>query len=236
MKIIWGCFYAGHVSPTKQICLALLLPPDASGKHISLRGAPLMLLLIAAAQQAAHPCIMPPNGSTTGKCQSRDFGICRRRKAKHLASVSPLSLTQHIAKGTCPLCRTSSEVSHVMHSVRDTTEVEAALEPYVRVLLSLSLAPPQELLSVIGSLVYLQPHLACATSPFSGWQNTLAGPILTGQTVCKHNVARKKCQLQRFLVPHRAWYCLSPACSGSVMLAPELGVESLLVFWCKYQN
>lgn len=159
-----GLLFCRACDPTKQICLALLLPPDASGKHISLRGAPLMLLLIAAAQQAAHPCIMPPNGSTTGKCQSRDFGICKRRKAKHLASVSPLSLTQHIAKGTCPLCRTSSEVSHVMHSVRDTAEVE----PYVRVLLSLSLAPPQELLSVIGSLVYLQPHLACATSPFSG--------------------------------------------------------------------
>ena len=61
-----------------------------------------MLLLIAVAQQAAHPCIMPPNGSTTGNCQSQDSGICNLREAKHFASVSPLLLTQHIAKGKCP--------------------------------------------------------------------------------------------------------------------------------------
>lgn len=75
-----------------------------------------MLLHIAEAQQAPHPSIMPPNGSATGKCQSQDFGVCNMREATHLASVSPLNLTQHIAKGTCPLCRTSSVVSHTMQS------------------------------------------------------------------------------------------------------------------------
>lgn len=60
-----------------------------------------MLLHTGLAQQAAHHCIMSPNGSTTGKCQSQVFGTCNPREAKLEASVSPLFLTQHITKGSC---------------------------------------------------------------------------------------------------------------------------------------
>lgn len=78
------------------------------------KGLQWMLLLIAAAQQAALRRIMPPAGSTTGKCQSRDFGIYNLRKAKHLASVSLLSLTQHIVESSCPQSGTSSGVIQTM--------------------------------------------------------------------------------------------------------------------------
>lgn len=110
-----------------------------------------MLPLIAAAQQATHPCIMPPNGSTIGKCQSRDFGICNLGEAKHVASVSPLSLTQHTANGTCPLFWTSSGVSHAMQR-----EGKWQLDMNMLV----NLAPPEELLCVMS---YSKSHLSAAS-------------------------------------------------------------------------
>lgn len=97
--------------------LAVFLSPVGVWKtHITVGGSSRCCCTFSEAQHAVHPSIMPPNGSTTGKCQSRDSGICNVRQAAHLASVSPLTLTQHSAKGTCPLCRTSSVVSHAIQS------------------------------------------------------------------------------------------------------------------------
>lgn len=149
-----------------------------------------MLLLVAAAQQAAHPCIMPPNGSSTGKCQSQDFGIYNMKEAKkHLGSVSPLSLTQHIAKGTSPLCRTSSGVSHATQS---------AGEWGLTMIKVVNMAWLERLLSFI----YQQPLLACETSPFIRRQNTLTGPA-----ACTHRTsAAKLFQWARYSLLLHVWF------------------------------
>lgn len=75
-----------------------------------------MLLFIAVVQQVTHPCVTPPNGNTTGTCQSWDSPISSNLEdQKQPVSVSPLSLTQYISEGTCPLHGTSSV--DAVHSV-----------------------------------------------------------------------------------------------------------------------
>lgn len=79
------------------------MPPDGVWKtYIPARGSTRCCCSLLWPSRQSTPCIMPPYGSTTGKCQSQGFGICNLREAKHFASVSLLFLTQHIAKGLHP--------------------------------------------------------------------------------------------------------------------------------------
>lgn len=66
--------------------MAEFLTPDGVWKtYIYATGSSGSYCFIAVAQQAAHPCIMPPNGSTTGKCQSPDIWHVQREESKTLS-------------------------------------------------------------------------------------------------------------------------------------------------------
>lgn len=77
-KVSWPLVSsAGHPSPTSS--LSWPRPLDGVWKtYIPFGGLQQTLLHIAEAQQAAHPSIMPPNGRTTGKCQSKSFWLQQR--------------------------------------------------------------------------------------------------------------------------------------------------------------
>lgn len=67
--------YAGLLSSTRSF-LGCISASWWDLENIYLcKGLCKMLLLIAVAQQAMHHCVMPPSGSTTGKCSSGDSGM-----------------------------------------------------------------------------------------------------------------------------------------------------------------
>lgn len=106
---------AGHPSYTSSfswLSFSLLM---GSGKHISMQGAPVEAaasLLWRSRQRTPVLCL--PMGAPPESVSHQTFGMCNVREAKHLASVSSLSLTQHIAVGTWPLRRTSGGVEDAM--------------------------------------------------------------------------------------------------------------------------
>lgn len=168
-------FSAGHLIPTSSFywlhfCLLL-----GSGKHISLQGAPV--------DATAHGCGPAGNAPLYYASQwerHRKVSVTtllRMREAKHLASVSPLSLTQHIAMGTCPLW-TSNGVSHAMQSVRKWYGHESVGELETGSIGETALYHVIFKVSSISSLGWLVTHLLSADD-----KNTLIGP-----DVCEHNI------------------------------------------------
>lgn len=168
-------FSAGHLSPTSSFswlnfCLLL-----GSGKHISLQGAPV--------DAAAHGCGSAGNAPLYSASQwerHRKVSVTtlrHMRETKHLASVSPLSLTQHIAMGTCPLW-TSNGISHTMQSVRKWYGHESVGELETGSIGDTGLCRVIFKVSSISTLGWLVTHLLSADD-----KNTLTGP-----DVREHNI------------------------------------------------
>lgn len=103
---------------TSSISWLRLCPLMGSGNtHIPVGVSSTCCCTLLGPSRQCAPFIMHPNGSTGGKCQSRALEVCNVREAAHLASVSLLTLTEHVAKGSCPRCRTSTGESHTKQGV-----------------------------------------------------------------------------------------------------------------------
>lgn len=87
-----------------------------SGKHISRGGWGGGSIRCAEAQRAARYFIIPPNGSTTGKCHSQTFwGVWNVRGGSTLSFCFSTQPDAAHCQGTCPKNRTPNRTQWMQH-------------------------------------------------------------------------------------------------------------------------